>query len=68
MSSKETEQFTAWPHKLFFALGIEQSSRKGYWILAKWAPSNFANKLWQTEKKLFVWSCSDVVQIDKMLV
>ena len=45
---------------------------KGSWILEKRVSSNFENKLWRTGKfifqKLFVWPCSNVVQIDWTLV
>ena len=42
-------------------------SGSGYWILTKWALSNFANKLSYGElEKIFMWPCSDVVLVDKI--
>ena len=69
----KVEQLTAGPHKVFLFISQNKTEwqwLKGYWILAKWVPINFANKLGQTErkKKLFVWPCGNVGQMDKMLV
>ena len=38
---------------------------KGYWILAKCVPSNFANKLWQTWRKLKTSSCDPGAMLEK---
>ena len=54
IAETEPEQLTAGPHEVLLLISrnrIEQQWLKGCWILAKWVPSNFTNKLWRTEKK-----------------
>ena len=51
-TTTEPEELTAGPHEALLLISRNRTERqwlKHYWILAKWVPSNFANKLWQTE-------------------
>ena len=75
MAVTEPEQLTAGLHEAFLLVSRNRTERqwlKGYCILTKRAPTNFTNKLWQTGKflfhKHFVWSCTNVLQIEKTLV
>ena len=65
----EPEQHTAEPHEAFLLTsqtGTEQQWLKGYWILAKRALSNFADKLWQTGKCFFqLYVCGSAAMLLK---
>ena len=65
----KVEQLTAGPHKVFLLISQNKTEwqwLKGYWILAKWVPINFANKLGQTERKKNS-SCGSVTMSDKWI-